>query len=724
MVIYSWNCYCLSNQTTNIIRHTETVMTFNITIRNCNNIDFGEISIKKNKLNIKHGNNGTGKSTIAKAITLRVGKEQPLNDLLPFKLRTDNPHGDKPEVIGCENISSVMVFNDEYLSNFAFKPDEVLENSFDVFIKSPVYEEKLRAIEDIIRNVKDAFRSEEHLENLLHDLRELSGSFRLSQSGLSKASTGFKALASGNKCEHIPEGLEGYSAFLKNANNVQWIDWQQKGQSFIDISDDCPFCAFSTKDRKEHIVRVSKEYDKNNIKNLAAIILVIAKLGKYFSKDTRAKLTDITKMKEGLEPEHENFIADTKKQIDILIEKLENLKNISGGDFSEVKKVAEKLPGYKIELSFLNKLDSSATNEVITSLNARLERVIKQAGRLQGEVNQQRREVERLIKRNQESINNFLLNAGYKYEVELTPDGKESFRLRLKHVDCNSTISGGSQHLSFGEKNAFSLVLFMHECLAKKPNLIILDDPISSFDKNKKYAILDRLFRQDHSFKGMTTLMLTHDIEPIIDSVKTLYKSFSNISEASFLRADNGVISEQKITRNDIKTVSQLCVEIVKSNTNDMTKLVYLRRYFEVIDDKCSAYQILSNLMKGRADMEDHRLPKNQDDKHPLLEMNDINLGITEIQELMPDFEYNSLLKAIGDHSSLKELYRNVETSYEKLHIYRLIDAEHKNSVIRKYINECYHIENDYICQLDPSKFDLIPEYVIAECDKAIATIV
>ena len=37
---------------------------------------------------------------------------------------------------------------------------------------------------------------------------------------------------------------------------------------------------------------------------------------------------------------------------------------------------------------------------------------------------------------------------------------------------------------------------------------------------------------------------------------------------------------------------------------------------------------------------------------------------------------------------------------------------------IQKFINESYHIENEFICQLDPAKFDTIPEYVIAECDK------
>ena len=76
----------------------------------------------------------------------------------------------------------------------------------------------------------------------------------------------------------------------------------------------------------------------------------------------------------------------------------------------------------------------------------------------------------------------------------------------------------------FGERNAFAIVLFMYEVLSTNPDLIILDDPISSFDKNKKFAILEMLFRRESAscLKNKTVLMLTHDVEPIIDTVKSL----------------------------------------------------------------------------------------------------------------------------------------------------------------------------------------------------------
>lgn len=41
-----------------------------ITIENCNNISKGVISLEEEKLNIRYGMNGTGKSTLSTAISL------------------------------------------------------------------------------------------------------------------------------------------------------------------------------------------------------------------------------------------------------------------------------------------------------------------------------------------------------------------------------------------------------------------------------------------------------------------------------------------------------------------------------------------------------------------------------------------------------------------------------------------------------------------------------
>ena len=49
-----------------------------------------------------------------------------------------------------------------------------------------------------------------------------------------------------------------------------------------------------------------------------------------------------------------------------------------------------------------------------------------------------------------------------------------------------------------------------------------------------------------------------------------------------------------------------------------------------------------------------------------------------------------------------------------------LFDPAHEDHVIRKFLNETYHIENDYLFQLNPIRYNTIPNYIIAECDRAI----
>ena len=129
-----------------------------IEIKNCNNITMANVAIVPSKLNIKFAPNGTGKSTISKAIQYAVtDDEKALADLLPFKFRSENVDDIQPDVLGIENIKSVLCFNEEYVNKFTFKPEEVVSNSFDIFIRTDAYQEKERDIETFTSLVKQQF---------------------------------------------------------------------------------------------------------------------------------------------------------------------------------------------------------------------------------------------------------------------------------------------------------------------------------------------------------------------------------------------------------------------------------------------------------------------------------------------------------------------------------------------------------------------------------------
>jgi hypothetical protein len=274
-------------------------------IKNCNNIESGKIEITKNKLNIKFGINGTGKSTITRAIKYNIDSPELLKELLPFKHRNAEFISD-PEILTDEDINSVLIFNEDYLNQFLFKEDELISNSFEIFINTPEHKRTTEQIEHHLSEIKKIFSENDDLNKIISDFENLSKSFATTQTGLSKSSALYKGLKEGNIIEHIPEALKGFTKLIKDKNCVNWLDWQNKGEQFLEISDDCPYCTSSTTEKKETIKSVSKLYDKNVIKNFTVIIEALRNLGEYFSKNANSTLKSITEKQTGLEESEMN----------------------------------------------------------------------------------------------------------------------------------------------------------------------------------------------------------------------------------------------------------------------------------------------------------------------------------------------------------------------------------------------------------------------------------
>lgn len=688
----------------------------NIEIKNCNNIDSGVIDIQPNKLNIKLGINGTGKSTIARALTMSVAEED-LSSLKPFKHENDEAAEFKPSVMGLDGVSKVKVFNEEYVSRFAFQPEELIENSFEIFIKTPEYTEKMEAINDLIADAKKVFHQHEWLAQAIKDLDQLAADMRTTASGSlagnSKISKAFGG--SGNILENIPEELTCYTNYLKSDSNVKWLKWQAQGNAFLDLDTGCPYCISPTEEKKESIKKVSEVYNSKTVENLGAIIDVIEKLGDYFSDATMTTLQEIVKKIEGLDDSDKSFLARLKLEAEALSLHLKRIQHLSNFDFKDKDKAEEEMNALKIDMSRYQYLDSEKTRLVVTSIDESITEVVDKIGELKGQIAQQERIVRDAIENNKKEINEFLSYAGYKYEVELLGE-KNDIKLRLKHTDGTKSVQNGDQHLSYGERNAFAVILFMYECLAQSPDLIILDDPISSFDKNKKFSILHKLFRGSNSLKSKTVLLLTHDVEPVIDTVKIMPDKFAEFTVASYLRNCNGSLTEETISYGDVLSFKQICDAVRETHPNKLIRLIYLRRYFDILDDKGMEYQMLSSLFKKASTP----YIKNGDDEVDFTSEQKSEVE-GKVSELVGGFSYDELLAAIGDNTQIVAAYRQAENGYEKVQIFRLLEAEHEDHVVRKHISETFHIENDLVCQLSPQKYDPVPDFLIEACDLYIA---
>jgi len=696
-----------------------------IVIKNCNNIDNCLISIKKNSLNIKYGINGAGKSSIAKAMLYSIedqnNNSESLKQLKPFKFI--GQAGNEPKIYGIEEIKNVKIFNEDYVNKFVFQPDELLKESFDIFIRNDAYEKGLKQIDSLVDAIRKTFIQNEEIEILINDLNELSSSFgRPTNSGIHASSNISKAFKDGNKIINIPSGLEEYKDYIKHDDNYKWIKWQLDGEPYLDITENCPYCISNIKEKKKTIKRITEVYNSRYVQNLNKIISIFQKLNKYFSEETILEIDKFIKNTEGYSDAQVNFLLEIRNQIDRLNEQFKKTKNIGFISLKDVDKIIEELKSYKINLNLYNHLKSESTQEKVEIVNSSIDETLETVGELQGQINQQKHLIKQLIEEHKTEINSFLKNAGYNYNVDLLEDSKGNYALKLLHNDVQEEITGVKNHLSFGERNTFSLVLFMYDVLKNSPDFIILDDPISSFDKNKKYAIIDMLFRKEKSLKGKTVLLLTHDFEPIIDMTHHHRNRFE-IPTATFLENNHGNLIEKEIQRADIQTFVEINETNIKSLSDRIiNKLVYLRRLYEIKNVKGNGYQLISNLMHKREkpEFKDEDVPRDMTHE-------EIISGQKEIQDLIPDFDYATLLKIISDDMEMKKIYLSAENNYEKLHIYRIVFADKLDainvSVIKKFINEAFHIENDYIYQLNPRKYQMVPQFVIDECDKIINNI-
>lgn len=94
-------------------------------LENCNCIKKADIKIQEGTLNIKYGTNGTGKSTISKAVSLKAqGDEEKLQSLRPY-MANDS----EKTIVNGLNFNKVMVFNEEYVNSYLFEDDSFLENT-------------------------------------------------------------------------------------------------------------------------------------------------------------------------------------------------------------------------------------------------------------------------------------------------------------------------------------------------------------------------------------------------------------------------------------------------------------------------------------------------------------------------------------------------------------------------------------------------------------------
>lgn len=299
-----------------------------IILENCNCIKKGCIKIETNALNIKYGLNGVGKSTLSRAIYLKANKnEEEIRNLLPYGEEDTN----KIAVDGvCFN--KVMIFDEKYVNSYLFEKEGVLENSFNVFLRSEKCEELSENITKMLNDLKEIFNKDSRIRKLEELLPSFNETLKYSNGNISKKG-GVGEFLKGNGAgfdKYV--SLSRYKPFytMDTSKISKWAKWRNDGTNYI-IDNSCPFC---TEKLQKSIIDdnnlISKVFKNSALTTASSIIeyLENAKNLNFISEDSYnklIKLIDTKNVEAQLTDELEALARETNYLIEI-ISKIQDFK--------------------------------------------------------------------------------------------------------------------------------------------------------------------------------------------------------------------------------------------------------------------------------------------------------------------------------------------------------------------------------------------------------------
>lgn len=704
-----------------------------IKIQNCNNITNGEIVLCADKLNILFGRNGTGKSTIARAIYLD-SQSKSLSELAPYgRISADAP----PTIEGVP-AGNIAIFDDNYVSQYVYQPDTLIKDAFEVLIRSKEYDDAKTNIDEALERIRNTITGKEEIIALQQQISVLINNieFTDNSSKLAKRKGGIKGILKGKGAYfNPPVELNGLRPFFEEDTVSKWAAWRLQGYTDFGTKGCCPYCSTGDTEQIQTINKVfADSFDKASVEYAAAIARALNALAAYLNMDKANELLSLFGVRESI-PVLEAQLAKLGAEARYLHDRLTAIVSFNGSsvDRENVSELETKLTDMKVDFRACDSYFVSVlTRTEMEGINTEIDNLLEKVGSLKGEISKYNKYIQDRIKDREQDINDFLSLAGFRYVFDVEVSGENRARALLKFIlpDGNpGDIQSPGKHLSWGEKHSFALILFMFDAIRNDSKLIILDDPISSFDSNKKYAIINRLFKtgeRGNSFYEKTVLMLTHDFEPVIDYIQTNSGRQTPTSVcATYFENISGQLQCTPIRKNDdlISSVVLFKELATDSNIDIAARIGCLRKFIEHQyknpQEESDAYNILSSLIHGRSE------PTTDSAGNSKLTAEKITAGVAFIKNFITDFDYATIL-ALCSSQNLLIRYGSEQSAYTKMLILRAYTEQspearerlrRKNDVLRKYVDETFHIENDYIYSLDVRRFNIVPENYIADAN-------
>lgn len=617
-----------------------------INIKNYKNIENLTLDIEDNKINHIFGISGSGKSSIAQALSRKTDNED-------IKVGS-NPEDCVIEVNGNQvDYSKYSIFDLESSKNIIFNNEQ----------SNGIYEVLFSENDLLLKTINECGvllnKFEEFKEFLMKYREKIDNVINHFDVKLKTHNTVFKETSKFVKLTNELSSIKS-NKFISiiNKKGPDFITWIKKGKDY-EIENKCPYCEKKLSNKRENFI---SEIIKLTPKNFE----IITNDNNYL-EDVGIKTPNYRHSREVNRAKRELIeLYSMRDYINSIIELFEDYKT-SKLDINKVQQI-------KISIKFKNKFPDKI--EIINEINDSIKEIKNMLIKI-------KRQSNNIIKNNKNKVNKYLSLMGIPYEFNESAYDIESktasYSLFLKEDKEKKDRKNG---LSYGERNIISLIFFL---LGNKNKILLIDDPASSYDECRRGLMFNMLYE----FKNERTIILfSHD--QVFVKIATLYKykaESRKTKSKKFIKDNTGKIIHfsnyqhnsqiKEITIEDFGSLSSQVKKFIQSKElNYYRKIINIRILSEMDKNKSNKFKKI--YLYSSAIL--HK--KNKEEIYEQLKQNDLKEDeiISSIYK-----EYDIELEKIPENYFIN-FDINELSNFEKIYYFRELIAQNAN-VYSKILN-------------------------------------
>lgn len=640
-----------------------------LNIKNYKNIENLDLTVLDKKINYMFGISGSGKSSIAGVI---FGNKEEGNATYG-KSVNDIQFTITPSI----NVDDCSIFDIKKQNNLLLNKN----NSDDMFSIVFSNDNRLQIIQNEISILLTQINSQrDTLNRYIANVDEMIKKINKKKFGAKEVFSKTSTIERLKKEIDNPK-YKKYSNFIRQ-NGLEYVQWLEQGATFeLYDNNKCPFCTrkltTGRKDKLEELFQIKPE-QYEIISNSEDILTNLGISIPNFSYKR-----EIKRLEEDLYTANQN-----KKEILAMYDMIDSYSRYSL-DVGSIKKI-------KLSDSLLNLFPD--LSDIIEDFNLNIKELKKQYGELKYNTG-------RIVKSNLKILNDYLemFSIPYIFTVEnydITKKQATVFLISKKDKIHNDR----TDNLSYGEKNLIALLLFL---ISDKSKIVIIDDPASSFDDNRRKIIYELLY-EFHNER--TFLVLSHDqvfIKYALLGIKSNNNYKSKTGKILYLENHEGICKTKEIESKDFGPLNVQVMDFVKK-----TEMSYYRKIINL--------RILAEINKSNSKMDKliyeylsailHKTSKKEIKK----QLKDKKITETSLKRSIYD-KYKIKIKYIPDNI-MDGFNYNQLNNFEKIAFKREEARQNrknkKKTYIEKEFDDIVHLNNNYFISLNPYKFDIFSEQI------------